>query len=133
VLIDVRWAAGKADGARKYAQELVALPPDVVLATGGTSVAPPLEVTRTVPIVFAQVTDPVGAGFVESLARPGGNATGFTNFEFGISGKWLELLKQIAPGVTRIAVLRDPAIAGGVGQLGAIQGAAQSLGMEVSP
>jgi putative ABC transport system substrate-binding protein len=133
VRIDVRWAAGKADDARKYAKELVALTPDVILATGGSSVAPLLQVTGTVPIVFAQVTDPVGAGFVESLARPGGNATGFTNFEFGISGKWLELLKQIAPGVTRVAVLRDPALAGGVGQLGAIQGAALSFGVEVSP
>jgi ABC-type uncharacterized transport system substrate-binding protein len=92
-----------------------------------------LQLTRTVPIVFTQVTDPVGAGFVESLARPGGNATGFTNFEYGISGKWLELLKQTAPGVTRAAVLRDPAIVGGVGQLGAIQGAAPSLGVEIGP
>ena len=133
VRIDVRWAAGKADDTRKYATELVALAPDVILASGGSIVAPLLQVTRTVPIVFTQVTDPVGAGFVESLARPGGNATGFTNFEYGISGKWLELLKQIAPGVTRAAVLRDPAIAGGVGQLGAIQGAAPSFGVEVSP
>jgi putative tryptophan/tyrosine transport system substrate-binding protein len=133
VRIDVRWSAGKADNIRKYATELVALAPDVILASGGTNVPPLLQLTRTVPIVFTQVTDPVGAGFVESLARPGGNATGFTNFEYGISGKWLELLKQTAPGVTRAAVLRDPAIVGGVGQLGAIQGAASSLGVEVSP
>jgi putative tryptophan/tyrosine transport system substrate-binding protein len=133
VRIDVRWSAGKSDNIRKYATELVALAPDVILASGGSNVPALLQLTRTVPIVFTQVTDPVGAGFVESLARPGGNATGFTNFEYGISGKWLELLKQIAPGVTRAAVLRDPAIAGGVGQLGAIQGAAPSLGVEVSP
>jgi ABC-type uncharacterized transport system substrate-binding protein len=133
VRIDVRWSAGKADNIRKYATELVALAPDAILASGGSNVPPLLQLTRTVPIVFTQVTDPVGAGFVESLARPGGNATGFTNFEYGISGKWLELLKQIAPGVTRAAVLRDPAIVGGVGQLGAIQGAAPSLGVEVSP
>jgi putative ABC transport system substrate-binding protein len=133
VRIDVRWSAGKADNIRKYATELVALSPDAILASGGSNVPPLLQLTRTVPIVFTQVTDPVGAGFVESLARPGGNATGFTNFEYGISGKWLELLKQIAPGVTRAAILRDPAIVGGVGQLGAIQGAAPSLGVEVSP
>ena len=133
VRIDVRWTGGKADDTREYAKELVALQPDVILATGGSVVAQLLQVTRTVPIVFAQVTDPVGAGFVESLARPGGNATGFTNFEYGISGKWLELLKEIAPRVTRVAVLRDPALAGGVGQLGAIQGAAPSFGVEVSP
>ena len=133
VRIDVRWAAGKADDTRKYANELVALAPDVILATGGSVVAPLLQTTRTVPIVFTQTTDPVGAGFVESLARPGGNTTGFINFEYGISGKWLELLKQIAPGVTRVAVLRDPAIAAGAGQLGAIQGAAPSFGVEVSP
>jgi putative tryptophan/tyrosine transport system substrate-binding protein len=133
VRIDVRWSAGKADNIRKYATELVALAPDAILASDGSNVPPLLQLTRTVPIVFTQVTDPVGAGFVEGLARPGGNATGFTNFEYGISGKWLELLKQIAPGVTRAAVLRDPAIVGGVGQLGAIQGAAPSLGVEVSP
>ena len=122
VRIDARWAAGKADDIRKYATELVALAPDVILAAGGSVVGPLLQVTGTVPIVFTQVNDPVGAGFVSSLARPGGNATGFMSFEYGISGKWLELLKQIAPGVTRAAVLRDPAIAGGVGQLGAIPG-----------
>ena len=115
------------------AAELVALAPDVILASGAASVGPLLQATRTVPIVFAIVPDPVGAGFVESLARPGGNATGFLMFEFGIGGKWLELLKQIAPQVTRVAVLRDPAITAGIGQFGAIQSVAPSLGMEVSP
>ena len=113
--------------------ELVALAPDVILANGTAAVAPLLQATRTVPIVFVQVVDPVGAGFVASLARPGGNATGFTLFEYGMSGKWLELLKQIAPGVTRAAVLRDPAIPTGIGQFGAIQSVAPSLGVEVSP
>jgi putative ABC transport system substrate-binding protein len=113
---------------------LAALTPDVSLAaTGTTTVAPLLQATRTVPIVFVIVIDPVGAGFVASLARPGGNATGFLMFEYGLSAKWLELLKQIAPGVTRVAVLRDPAIASGIGQFGAIQSAAPSLRMEASP
>ena len=112
---------------------MVALAPDVILAHGGATVGPLLQATRTVPIVFVQVPDPVGAGFVDSLARPGGNATGFTLFEYGISGKWLELLKQIAPRVTRAAVLRDPAIAAGTGQFGAIQAVAPSFGIEVSP
>jgi len=133
VRIDARWAAGKADDIRKYAAELVALAPDVVLAAGSASAGPLLQLTRTVPIVFVHSPDPVGAGFVESLARPGGNATGFTLFEYGISGKWLELLKQIAPHVTRVAVLRDPAIAAGAGQLGAIQSVAPSFGVELSP
>ena len=118
---------------RKYAAELVALAPDVILATGAAAVGPLLQATRTVPIVFAIVPDPVGAGFVDSLARPGGNATGFMQFEYGISGKWLELLKEIAPGVTRAAVLRDPAISAGIGQFGAIQSVAPSFGVEVSP
>ena len=118
---------------RKHAAELVALAPDVILAHGASTVGPLLQATRTVPIVFVIVTDPVGAGFVESLARPGGNATGFMQFEYGISGKWLELLKQIAPGVTRAAVLRDPTTAAGTGQFAAIQAVAPSLGVEVSP
>ena len=118
---------------RKYAAELVALAPDVILATGSSAVAPLLQATRTVPIVFAIVADPVGAGFVDSLARPGGNATGFMQFEYSLSGKWLELLKQIAPGVTRAAVLRDPAITAGIGQFAVIQSVAPSLGVEVSP
>ena len=132
--VDTRWATTNADDLRKQAAELVATTPDVLVAASGTtSIAPLLQATRTVPIVFAIVVDPVGAGFVASLARPGGNATGFTMFEYGMSGKWLELLKQIAPGVTRAAVLRDPAIASGIGQFGAIQAVAPSLGVELSP
>jgi putative tryptophan/tyrosine transport system substrate-binding protein len=133
VRIDTRWAAGDADRGRKYAAELVALAPDVILAAGTAAVGPLLQATRTVPIVFVIVLDPVGAGFVDSLARPGGNATGFINFEYSIGAKWLELLKEIAPGVTRAAVLRDPAITAGIGQFGAIQSMAPSLGVEVSP
>jgi putative ABC transport system substrate-binding protein len=117
---------------RKYAAELVALAPDVILGSGTASVAPLLQATRTVPIVFAQVTDPVGAGFVDSLARPGGNATGFLLFEYAISGKWLELLKEIAPRVSRAGVIRDPAQTAGTGQFGVIQSVAPSVGMEVS-
>jgi ABC-type uncharacterized transport system substrate-binding protein len=131
--IDTRWAAGDAERIRKYAAELVALSPDVILAAGGPTVGPLQQAARTVPIVFAIVTDPVGAGYVESLARPGGNTTGFMNLDYGISGKWLELLKQIAPRVTRVAVLRDSALASGIGQLGALQGAAPSVGVEVTP
>ena len=112
---------------------MVALAPDVILAHGAGPMAALLQATRTVPIVFAAVIDPVGGGFVDSLARPGGNTTGFTLFEYGISGKWLELLKEIAPRVTRAAVLRDPAIASGSGQLGAIQAVAPSFGVELSP
>jgi putative ABC transport system substrate-binding protein len=133
VRIDARWGAGDTDRIRRYAAELVALAPDVILATSTATVAPLQQATRTVPIVFASVIDPVGAGFVASLARPGGNTTGFTIYEYGISGKWLELLKQIAPGVTRAAILRDPAIASGIGQFAAIQGAAPPFGVEVSP
>jgi putative ABC transport system substrate-binding protein len=134
VRIDIRWTTSNADALRKHAAELAALAPDVIVsATGTTTTAPLLDVTRTVPIVFVLLIDPVGAGFVESLARPGGNATGFLMFEYGLSGKWLELIKQIAPSVTRVAVLRDPAIASGIGQFGAIQSAAPSLGLEASP
>jgi putative ABC transport system substrate-binding protein len=133
VRTDTRWGTGDADLVRKYAVELVALTPDVILASGGSLVGALRQATRTVPIVFVQVSDPVGGGFVESMARPGGNATGFTQFEYGISAKWLELLKQIAPHLTRVAVLRDPAIPAGIGQLGAIQAAAPSLGVELRP
>jgi putative ABC transport system substrate-binding protein len=133
VRIDYRWGGGDAERIRGYAAELVALAPDIILASGGVTMAPLQQATRTVPIVFASVIDPVGAGYVASLARPGGNATGFTQFEYGISGKWLELLKEIAPGVTRAAVLRDPATAAGIGQLGAIQSVAPAFGVEVSP
>ena len=133
VHIDTRWATTKPDDIRRHAAELAALAPDVILAgTGTATVAPLLQATRTVPIVFAVVIDPVGAGFVDSLARPGGNATGFTVFEYGMSGKWLELLKQIAPGVTRAAVLRDPTIASGIGQFAAVQAVAPSLGVDLS-
>jgi len=132
VRIDYRWAAGSAENYRKYAAELVALAPDVILAPG-SSLAPMLQETRTVPIVFAFAADPVGNGFVESLSRPGGNATGFLLFEFSLNAKWIELLKQIAPGVTRAAVLRDPATTVGVGQFAVIQSVAPSLDVEVSP
>jgi putative ABC transport system substrate-binding protein len=132
VRIDYRWAAGNADRTRKYAAELVEIAPDVILASGGTMVGPLLQATRAIPIVFTLTPDPVGAGYVASLARPGGNATGFTQFEFGFSAKWLELLKQIAPSLTRVAVLRDPATSAGLGQLGAIQTAAPSFGVELS-
>jgi putative ABC transport system substrate-binding protein len=132
--VDTRWATTNPDDIRRHAAELGALAPDVILAaTGTTTVAPLLQATRTVPIVFVLVIDPVGAGFVASLARPGGNATGFLMFEYGLSGKWLEVLKQIAPEIKRVAVLRDPTIASGIGQFGAIQSAAPSLGMEASP
>jgi ABC-type uncharacterized transport system substrate-binding protein len=132
--VDIRWTTTNADALRKQSAELAALKPDVILAaTGTTTTAPLLEATRTVPIVFVLLIDPVGAGFVTSLARPGGNATGFLMFEYGLSAKWLELLKQIAPSITRVAVLRDPTIASGIGQFGAIQSAAPSLGLEASP
>jgi len=130
-MIDYRYALGKVDNARRYAAELIELAPDVVLAEGNPR--PLLEATRTVPIVFVLTTDPVGAGLVESLARPGGNATGFTQGEYALSGKWLELVKEVAPRVTRVAVLRDLAGASGTGQFGVIQSVASSLGVEVSP
>jgi putative ABC transport system substrate-binding protein len=133
VQIEYRWGSGDANRYSRYAAELIELMPDVILVGGSTNVGPLLQLTKTVPIVFVQVIDPVGAGLVESLARPGGNATGFTNIEYGISAKWLELLKEIAPHVTRVAVLRDATIASGIGQFAAIQSAAPSLRMEVKP
>ena len=131
--IDYRWTGGDADRVRRFSEELIALAPDVILAAGGSHVGPLQQATRSIPIVFVQVTDPVGGGFVASLARPGGNATGFTVFEFNIGAKWLEMLKQVAPRMTRTAVLRDPANPSGTGQFGAIQAVAPSLGVEVSP
>jgi putative ABC transport system substrate-binding protein len=133
VRIDYRYGAGDAERIRKYAAELVALAPDVILTNGGSTVGAVQQATRTVPIVFVNVTDPVGGGYVASLARPGANATGFTLSEYGTSGKWLELLKQIAPGVTRVAVMRDPSLTSGIGQLAAIQAVAPSFGVELSP
>jgi putative tryptophan/tyrosine transport system substrate-binding protein len=133
VQIDFRYGVGNAANVRKYAEELVALHPDVVLVSGASALAPLLQITRTVPIVFVAVADPVGAGFVESMARPGGNATGFIQFEYSLSGKWLELLKEIAPGVTRAAVLRDPVTTAGVGQFAVIQSVASSIGLDVRP
>ena len=129
--IDFRWAAARGDP-RKQIAEMIALAPEVILATG-SAVVGPLQVTRTIPIVFVNVIDPVGAGFVESLSRPGGNATGFTQFEYSTSGKWLELLKEIVPRVTRAAVLRDPTSPSGLGQFAAVQSVAPGLGMEVRP
>jgi len=133
VQVDTRWAGTNTDDLRRHAAELAALAPDVIVAGSGTAtIAPLLQATRTVPIVFAVAVDPVGAGFVASLARPGGNATGFTTYEYGLSGKWLELLKEIVPRVTRAAVLRDAAIASGIGQFAAIQAVAPSLGIELT-
>jgi putative ABC transport system substrate-binding protein len=132
VRIDSRWGGSDADDIRKTANDLVALAPDVILATGSAAMGPLQQLTRTVPVVFVLVPDPVGAGYVDSLAHPGGNATGFTIFEFSIGAKWLELLKEIVLGLKRVAVLRDPAISAGLGLFGAIQSAAPSLGLEVS-
>ena len=131
--IDIRWTASNADNIRKHAAELVALAPDVILVSGGSLVGPLLQQTRTVPVVFTLTPDPVGAGFVTSLARPGGNATGFTSTEYGMSAKWLELLKEIAPRVKQVVVLRDPTIASGIGQLAAILGVASAFGVELRP
>jgi putative tryptophan/tyrosine transport system substrate-binding protein len=133
VRIDIRYAAGDANLVRKYAAELIVLAPDVILAPGTTTMGPLLQATRTVPIVFVTLLDPVGAGFVDSLARPGGNATGFIAFEYGLSGKWLELLKQIAPSLTRVAILRDPGTAAGIGQFAAIQSVAPPFAVELRP
>jgi putative ABC transport system substrate-binding protein len=133
VRVEIRWPAGDAERIRRDAVELVALAPDVIVATGSATAPPLLHLTRTLPIVFVIVPDPVGAGIVDSLARPGGNATGFTTFEYRIGGKWLELLREIAPAVTRAAVIRDPAITAGIGQWAAIHSMAPSLGMEVVP
>jgi putative tryptophan/tyrosine transport system substrate-binding protein len=130
--IDYRWGPSDVDRNRRYAAELVALAPDVILATGSLTVDPLQQATRTVPIVFMRIVDPVGAGLVQSLAHPGGNVTGFTQYEFGLSAKWLELLKEIAPGVRRVAVFRDSATTSGIGQFGAIQSVAPSVGVEVS-
>jgi putative ABC transport system substrate-binding protein len=131
VRMDIRWSAADSDLTREYATELVALAPEIILASSGSVVGPLRRATRTIPIVFTETSDPVGAGFVESLASPGGNVTGFLTFEYGISGKWLELLKQIAPTVTRVAVLRDAAIPSGTGQWGAIQSVAPSFSVEL--
>ena len=132
VTIEYRWA-GIGDAARKHAAELVAIAPDVILAGGSQAATPLLQATRTIPVVFVHTPDPVGSGLVNSLAQPGGNATGFTQFEYGIAGKWLELLKQIAPTATRAAVARDPAITAGIGQWAAIQSVAPALSMQVIP
>jgi putative ABC transport system substrate-binding protein len=133
VRIDPSWATTNAAEIRRHAAELIAIAPDAILAHGDSTVGPLLQATRTVPIVFVLVSDPVAAGYVDSLARPGGNVTGFMNYEYSLGGKWLELLKEIAPGVKRVAVLRDPHLTSGTGQFAAIQAVAPSLGMEVSP
>jgi putative tryptophan/tyrosine transport system substrate-binding protein len=133
IKIDYRWSAGSEDNTRKYAAELVALAPDVIFASGSAGVGPMQRATRTIPIVFALVPDPVGSGFVDSLARPGGNITGFTSYDYGIGAKWLELLKEIAPSVTRVAVVRDPNITAGIGLWAAIQSVSPSFGVELRP
>ncbi|MGB7834846.1 MAG: ABC transporter substrate-binding protein [Xanthobacteraceae bacterium] len=131
--IETRQVGSDADRLRRYAAELVALAPDVIVSVGGLPVAPLQQATRTIPIVFVNAPDPVGAGFVQSMAHPGGNITGFLNFEYNMSGKWAELLKQIAPKVTRALVVRDPTSAAGIGQFAAVRSVAQSLGVELTP
>ena len=131
--IEVRQLGGDADRLRGYVAEMVALAPDVILTIGSVAVAPLQQATRTIPIVFVNAPDPVGAGFVQSMAQPGGNITGFSNFEYSMSGKWAELLKHIAPNVTRALVLRDPTSAAGIGQFAAVRSVAQSLGVELTP
>jgi len=133
VSVDYRWGGGNVDNLRKYAGELIALGPDVIMANSSAAVSSALQATRSIPIVFTTVADPVGAGYIESLAHPGGNITGFINFEYSIGGKWLELLKELAPHVTRVGVLRESAVAAGPGQFGAIQAAAAPLGVELRP
>ena len=133
VRIDYRWGANDPDRGRRYADELIALTPDIILASGTLSATPLQRITRTLPIVFVNVTDPVGAGLVASLARPGGNATGFMLFEYSLSGKWLELLKELAPRVARAGILRDSNSPGGIGQYAAIQAVAPSIGLEANP
>jgi putative ABC transport system substrate-binding protein len=133
IQMDLRWASGSGLDNRKHAAELIAQAPDVVLAYTTFTLGPLLELTHTIPIVFVNATDPVGGGYIESLARPGGNATGFTAFEYSTSGKWLELLREVAPRTTRVAVLRDPTVAAGIGQFGAIQALATMLGVELHP
>jgi putative tryptophan/tyrosine transport system substrate-binding protein len=133
VRMDVRWAGGSAEMNRKYAAELVALAPDVIMAAGASAAGPVLQTTRNIPVVFTIVPDPVGAGFVDTLARPGGNATGFTSFDYGIAAKWLELLKEVAPRMKRVGVIRDSATTAGVGQWSAIQTAAPNFGLEATP
>ena len=133
VHIDIRWSAGNSAEAFKYTAELVALAPDVIFTWGSAGIAPVLKATRTIPVVFAVVPDPVGSGFVESLSQPGGNATGFIMFEYDLCAKWPQLLKEIAPRVTRAAVLRDPAITAGIGQFAVIQSVAPSVGVDVTP
>jgi len=133
VQVDIRWTGGDVDRARRYAAELVALSPDVILVAGGAQLRPLLQATRNIPVVFVQVTDPVGGGFVDSLSRPGGNVTGFTVFEFDVSAKWVELLKQIAPRTTRVGIFRDPTNPAGTGLFGALQAVAPQFGVEVVP
>jgi putative ABC transport system substrate-binding protein len=133
VRFEIRYGGGNAGRIKRYAAELVALAPDIIIASGSVTIAPVLELTRSIPVIFVHVPDPVGAGLVDSLAHPGGNATGLINYEYGISAKWLELLKQVAPALTRVGIVRDPAITAGIGSFGAIQVVAPSLGVEAVP